>query len=399
MTRHRSTSLRYFVKHCPAALGFYEAGEPMDREQFQPGIAAHAVLQELTEAANRQIDVTDPAKARAIGEAVARKLMTEGRSFDGAPEPPMSPDAAFDGRDLALEWAAWNPIEPGAQAEVGLAIDAAGNPCDYDDQNARYVAILDDLRIGEVGDEEYTGRAAVHTDYKSAWPTDASELDTVQVRGQAVLVVAHHGKDIDLLTRRVVNLRTRQSFERHMSPEEDRAVLEQWKRDILALCDAADVTREARPGAGCSGCPWAHTCPDAWAAVKDASNVALQFSTAQAIRDDLFDLVKLVCKEVPQPIPGGTVGYHAKESRKPHGLAYRDAAIEWFGIPPDHVDEWAAENSRLLGFLAAMGIGKSQVDALAKAMHPERGTRDAREEFVERMTEPAVRREFGVRAG
>lgn len=370
----------------------------MDREQFQPGISAHAVLQALTEAANRQVNVQDADKARAIGEAVARTLMTEGRSFDGVPEPPMSPDAAVEGRDLALEWAAWNPIEPGAQAEVGLAIDAKGNACDYDDPAARYVAILDDLRLVATGDEEWSGRAAVFTDYKSAWPTDASELDTVQMRGQAVLVAALHGEEVDLLTRRVVNLRTRQAFEHHLSPEEDRDTLEQWKRDILALCDAADETRDARPGAGCAGCPWAHCCPDAWAAVKDAKDVALQFATAQAVRDDLFDLAKLVCKEVPQPIPGGTVGYHAKDARQPHGTAYRDAALEWFGIPPEQSDEWAAQNSKLLGFLASLDIGMSQVNALAKALHPERGTKVAREEFVERMTEPAVRRQFGVQA-
>lgn len=396
MTRHRSTSLKYFVKHCPAALGFYEADEPMDRDIFQPGIAAHAVLQELTEAANRQIDVQDAGKARRIGEAVARTLMTEGRSFDGVPEPPMSPDAAVEGRDIALEWAAWNPIGPGSQAEVGLAIDAKGNACAYDDPAARYVAILDDLRLQEVGDEEYSGRAAVLTDYKSSWPTDATELDTVQMRGQAVLVDAKHGGEIDIITRRVANLRTRQTFEHTLSPEEDRAMLEQWKRDILALCDAADETRDARPGAGCAGCPWAHSCPDAWSAVKDAQGVASQFAAAQAIRDDLFDLAKLVCKEQPQQVADGLVGYHAKPARYVPVEAYRTLALHWFGVVPEDAEAWAAEHSSMLGLLAALKLGVTQVEAAAKSLYPGRDGKLPREELLEMLTAPSVRRQFGV---
>lgn len=396
LTRHRSTSLRYFTKHCPSALGFYERGEEMDRDFFAAGIAAHAVLQELGDAAREKGRPLDEKHTQRLADAVARILITDGRSFDGNHEPPLPPDAAVEGRDLALAWVLDNPPSPTARHEVGLAIDAKGNACAYDDESARYVAILDVLDVEEVGTEEYSGTAAVVTEWKTAWPTDESELDTIQTRGHAVLVDAAAPGKYDLIIRRVVNLRTRQTFEHALSPEEDGALLEQWKRDVLLLCDAADVTREARPGAGCGGCPWAHRCPDAWSAVKDSQDVALQFAAAQAIRDDLFYLAKLVCKEQSQPVAGGLVGYHAKPGRKVPDDAYRTLAAHWFGVLAENEDAWAAEHSSMLGLLAALRLGVTQVEAAAKALYPGRDGKLAREELLESLTQPSVRRQFGV---
>ena len=42
-----STNLKYFIEYCPKALGFHEDDTPMDRDIFQPGIAAHAVVEHV----------------------------------------------------------------------------------------------------------------------------------------------------------------------------------------------------------------------------------------------------------------------------------------------------------------------------------------------------------------
>lgn len=393
MTRHRSTSLKYFTRNCPAALHFYESRAPMDRDFFAAGIAAHAVLQAIGEATSRGSN----ASVQEIADATALTLMRDGRSFDGHHEPPLPPDAVTEGRDLALRWALSNPPSPSARHEVGLAIDAEGNAFAYDDPRARYVAILDMLDVQEVGDEETSGRAAIITEYKSAWPADESELDTIQCRGHAVLVQAAGLDEYDLIIRRVVNLRTMKTFENVLSPEIDADTLAQWQRDILMLCTAADETREARPGAGCGGCPWAHCCPDAWAAVKSAPDVATQFAAAQAIRDDLFDLAKLVCKEHAQPVDGGTVGYHEMPARSVPADAYRDLAAEWCNVLPEDRDAWAASNAQWLGLLSACGLGVTQVNAAAKRLYPGKENAAGREDLIERCTELGVRRQFGVR--
>lgn len=392
MTRHRASSLRYFTRHCPRALKFHEDRAPMDRDFFAAGIAAHAVLQAIGEATARGANATP----EQIADAATLVLMRDGRSFDGHHEPPLPPDAVTEGRDLALRWALANPPAPTARHEAGLAIDAEGNACAYDAEHARYVAILDMLDVQEVGDDETSGRAAIVTEYKTAWPTDESELDTIQCRGHAVLVAAAH-QDIDLIIRRVVNLRTMQTFEHTLSPEYDADTLAQWRRDILTLCEAADETREARPGAGCGGCPWAHCCDDAWAAVKSGSDVATQFAVAQALRDDLVALAKLVCKESVQPVPDGVVGYLEKPSRSVPVDAYRDLAAEWCNVPPDDRDDWAASNAQWLGLLSACGLGVTQITAAAKRLYPGRENAAGREDLIERCTVVGVRKEFGVR--
>jgi hypothetical protein len=103
---YRPTSLRLASRHCPSAVVFYEQDRAYFRDHFAVGIAAHAVLEALGHARRQIHEQSQPwEQIEVIADRVAKQLMTTGRTFDGRSEPPLSPDAVVEGRDLALRWA------------------------------------------------------------------------------------------------------------------------------------------------------------------------------------------------------------------------------------------------------------------------------------------------------
>jgi len=236
-------------------LDFAESGVFRDRELFQAGIAAHAILQAIGEAGQS-------ADHRAIAEGVVRTLVTEGRAFDGIPEPPMSPQQAADGRDIALRYLSNHPMPEAARYEIGLAVDKNWKPIPYASPDAYYKAAIDVLEVIETEAEDgYPICIVSPTDWKSAWPTDESEVETIQLRGQAALAWAHY-PNATVLLRRAVNLRTGARYEAETIMDEDGAVaVAGWRADIAHAIAAAEVRgtdgrRPARPGSGCMGCPY-----------------------------------------------------------------------------------------------------------------------------------------------
>ena len=395
MTTYRSTTLRNFTRHCPAALGFYEAGAPIDREIFATGIAAHAVLERLGRRARDLGRPCNEAEAAAVAQATTRTLIAEGRSFDGVPEPPLSPDDATAGRDLALDWHREHPESPTALYEQGLAMTLEGEACAYDDPRARYKGALDVLDRTEEGDEEWSGVVVTVEDHKSSWAADESELDSTQFRGYVVLAWLHH-PDADLIRYTVNSLRMRARWSREIYPgdPEGRATLERWRRDVLLACDAADRTREARPGAGCMGCSYIYHCEHVTIAA-DGADAAVRFAAIEALRDAAGRDARLMAAESPIIIPGGAVGYHAKEKRTPTDDAYRTLALTWCNVSVEREDAWCAENGDILGLLKAMRMGVSQLDAIAKVLYG-RGEQAARADFLDAVTTTVVDRRFGV---
>ena len=129
----RSTTLGLAEKHCPRTLDFYEAGAPYDRSQFAVGTAAHAVLEDLGKAsAARQRYFHFEEDYRDIVQETCRRLIEEGRDFEGEPEPPLPSDAVWAGRDLALSYVDERPMPPDAKYEVGLAVNRQWQLCPYD---------------------------------------------------------------------------------------------------------------------------------------------------------------------------------------------------------------------------------------------------------------------------
>lgn len=398
--RHRSSSLRYFVRNCPKALGFYEDNAPADRSIFQTGIAAHAVLQAVTDQCNQLGRPLEYEECIPVAEQVFATLIAEGRSFDKKPEPPMQPDAAVEGKDLALQWLLWNPPSHTARAEVGLAMRADGTPCDYHAADARYVAILDEIDgPHEIGDEDYNAVSVSIADHKTAWPTDVSELMTMQFRGQAVLVATHYPEATEIV-QAAHNLRTRKIFEHRIHPHEPegRELIEQWRADIFALCDAADKTREARPGHNCLTCTYAPLCDDAWQALTGNNDLVSRYAMIENLRGQYKDVAVEACQENARVTSYGTVGYHAKEIKKPTAESHRALIMEWFDLSPEQYDDFAAENASLVGLLRALKLSNGNHEAVAKALYPGRGTALPRAEYISKATESAVQRRFGVEA-
>ena len=423
MTTYSSSTLRLFDRHCPAALGFHESGVPRDREIFAAGIAAHAMCQALVTRAVSEGRILTPVERADVMDQTFAVLTSEGREFAGVPEPPLSPTSVAEGRDIVVSYLHRRPWEDGSlpmpvdatvHVEHGLAIDAAGEPVEYGSGAARWQAVVDSIELTDIGDEwGHFGSAVVLWEYKTAWPTDASELETMQTRGHAVLARAHWPDRT--IIRRVVNLRTGRRFDDVMHPPEgggmvgggiegeaDFDVAEQWRTDIFATCTAMDRTREARPGAGCLGCPYVLRCEDADQVVTEgpegrhetlvevARRYAVTDATAKALGAQLRKELAIEGVE----IDGGSVGYRESTRAVPIDNVHRVLAGAFLDREP--TDEWCAVNASWLSLLAALGIGATQVKNAAKAILPERSQARARNELAASMLTETTQARFGI---
>lgn len=379
MPAHRSTSINYALRYCPHATVLWEAGTPAEVGFFQTGIAAHAILQEIGEAQTRHPDAT----RAEVSAATVRQLVTNGRAFDGRAEPPMSPDHALAGERIALGYLATHDLPADACYEAGLAVDRNWQPVAYDDPSAWWRAILDVHYPIEEAGEDYalTGRAT--QDYKSAWSTGSAETMTIQLKGQARVLLAHY-PDVDFIRREAVNLRTGATYrETTMLDDAGRAEVKAWEREI-ELAVAYTETKAAKPGACCAGCPFVLRCEHAaryWRGVRPEHGAAFgpealarTFAVVEAAWDELAKLVKIGCDGGEIKVDGGTVGYRATETREPSDTSAEALAAAWFGIDTspntDTWSTWRAQNERLLGLLKAAKIGATGVDAIGKILHP-----------------------------
>lgn len=205
--RWSSSVLGYYTSHCIKALDFHLRGEFRETDQFQVGIAAHAVLQECG-----RRGLTDYDTIKEVANEVVKVLVTKWRSFYGKLEPPVKPDYAMQGRDLAIQFMLFNPLPLPAQYEVTFSIDKKGEPCKFDD--TRFSSKIDCMYFTDNDDESFQGEIVVVRDWKSAWSSGEADLDTLQRHIQAVMGWLHHGKNRVGVRTEVVNLRTGRVFSR-----------------------------------------------------------------------------------------------------------------------------------------------------------------------------------------
>ena len=405
MTAYSSTSIHVFDRHCPAALGFHERGAVRDREVFSIGLAAHAMCQALVIEGNRRGNILAEGDRDAVMRMTGRVLTSQGREFRGVPEPPLSPTAVAAGRDIVATYLSYCPWDegalplPGALPERTLAIDEEGRPVESDSGAARWLAAIDAIELVDDWTDE-TGMvmpATVIWEYKTAWPTNADELDTMQTRGQAVL--AHTAWPDRVLVRRVVNLRTGRHFEHFLDPDVDAASLERWRTDIMDACDAADRTRVARPGAGCLDCPWILQCPDALS-IADSTEAddAQRFAVVSGVADALRVRLKAAAAGAPIPIDGGEVGYRGFERATLVDRAHIALAAAWHGAAPS--EEWCADNASWISLLEAVKIGVTGVRSLARRLFPGRNGGAGRKALEADLIDTSTRSaRFGVWRG
>jgi len=415
MNTYRSSSLKLFGKHCPAALGFHEANTPRERDIFAAGIAAHAMMQGIVEQSGEKKRQLYSKEVAAICKSVGRVLMSEGRSFDGIHEPPLSPEQVFEGRDIVLEYLEdreGNLPQNGAKVEVGYAIDHKGKAVPYGSGAARYQALIDAVEIvpaedglGPLDD----GTVDVYiTEYKTAFPTKKEELDTLQCRGQAV-VVAANVENITRIVHHVVNLRTGARYERIVVPieEEGARLLELWREDVFDACDAADKTREARPGAGCPDCPFVRKCEDARMVFEEGPDgrdetpeeLARRFAVTKAIAAALAAQLRKMTKDAPIKVDGGYVGYKPSPTLKPKEDAHSRLAIAWHKVDEDRQFAFMGEHSEFLSLLSATKLTKAAIENAAKRLYPGSDWRVHREKLIAELTEPTILSRFDVYRG
>ena len=120
---YHPTQLSMLTNNCPAALDFRDKGTPYDRTLFAAGITAHAILEHAGNKVREVRRQLSPDEIDSISEGVVMKLIGEGRSYDGTPEPPLNPERVFEGRDIASAYLRNHSLSESAKCEIGLAFD------------------------------------------------------------------------------------------------------------------------------------------------------------------------------------------------------------------------------------------------------------------------------------
>ena len=391
MRCYRPTTLKLASAHCPRAVDFYEQNAPAFRDHFAVGIAAHDVLAKIGEMALCLGRAPLPEEMQREASGIARGLMEQGRVFEGNREPPMSAEDAFAGRDLALAYAMRPEViwaTKDAWYERGFAFDTDWNSIPFASKDRRFRLILDKIEIITEEGEDYAGRLAVVTDYKSAWPTDESELSTYQMRAQAVAVYLEMGADLDGVRLQVTNLRTGKTFDFDLWFESGgREQIGEWKSEITDYMGALDKMtdhgrRPARPGIGCLGCPYALGC-DADIVEGDRAAMGMRLAKLEGEREQLIKALKAATAEHDIVLDGCKVGYAAKTTRTP-----KDAAMSAIR------STWASSNGDLSGLLTAIKPTMAMLSAIAKRLYP--NSKDDQTAIVEQWSTISHGKEFGV---
>jgi len=387
MRRHyHPTDLQFASRHCGYALTLREQGVPYDRRPFETGIAAHACLEHIARVGRKDGATLTDLGAAVVTRDVCERLISHGREWDGKPEPPLTPDAVWAGRKLALDWHAFEPVSHLADVEVPLSYKALACIADY-------------MERIEYADEEGACNRLIVRDYKSAWSTDAGELDTIQRKAQAVCATGSAiADDVEALQLEVVNLRTRQKFVREVWLDATgREEIAGWYAEIEATIRALEAAKDdngdrpAVAGVHCTGCPFVMRCEAAvaFAEACDAdtspSCLAMQYVALTEKREFIARLLKHATDEEAVEVPGGVVGYQAQ----PRRILTRGGEIAL-------VDEWSAGRGDLAGFVAAADLTVSNAEAIAKVLYPAKADKQDREAFIEQITDTAYVRRFGI---
>lgn len=394
---YRPTALHIADENCARALDHWEAGVPYDRDVFQVGIAAHSIVQACGEETNRRGEILTCKEMQTIARVVCEKLIAEGRSFDGNPEPPMLPRFAWAGRDVAIDWLAPRPLLPGGRYEIGLGVTDHWTLTGYDSGSPWLRTAIDILRLDE--DEESGERVLTVTDLKTSWAADAERLNHTQQKIQALLALAHF-PDADRLDRQVINLRTGMVYTDtvYLAFPETEEKLAEWRADIEGTCRALGTApRDANPGARCIGCPYLGVCDDGQDYFENVGSIgeygsieekARAFAVAVAVVGHLRDILKAENDEMPVELEDAVVGYQRQE--------YRELAEDAYGAL---LEEWCGEDEspeRLRGLLRAMKLTKANAEAALKVLYPDRADIEHREEFLDAHTVVKAKRQFRV---
>jgi hypothetical protein len=319
-----STLLRQLAETCPHALDYYERGVEGDTRIFGAGIAAHAVLDAVHKQINTGRGMRDEVAVR-IGAQVLASLSVKGRTHNGRQQPTIPVEDAKRGVELALRYLSMTQYDlpRGARPEIGLAVDRDWQPVPYSDKRAFYRGILD--LCGLYQDEN--DHIVLYTrDYKSAWTTGPDAPDTLQLRGQLLLLLAHapalfEYDQIDIARREVVNLRTGAVYALDLDMTTwSEETFDLWRAEISELARAATAPgpRPAAPGPACGRCPYRRVCDATDPAAKDEANTARRFAVFKAHGEQLEGVLRELTSEEPLEVDGRLLGWQQSERVAAH---------------------------------------------------------------------------------
>jgi len=390
------TSIQTMSAHCLRALDYSQAGVMRDERYFAAGTAAHAVLEALHrwQIQHPGVEMKPPFRDE-IARKVVLHLSEPHPGYRGKEAPPLPLDRVQEGRDVALIWSNGRPPFKG-EPEVKLACDANWKPTT--DKESAYRGIMDviDFEEGvEVDpDDGITADVLTIEDYKTAWHTNESECDSKQQRFYALLGLAHH-PSATILTRRIHNLRTGQTFEKSMWLDSDsEPIIGRWRREVeeareVAAIRGPDGRRSATPGAGCVGCPWVRSC-DAAAGILtdvDPSTLATRFAVSRALTESLATQLQDACNHGAIPVHGGSVGYRAAS----RNVFAKDGALNtvaaWDRAATPELDAadpvWLANSASTRSLIETLKPGAKSLKALADRLFPRARGKGARAAMVE----------------
>ena len=371
MKKYSSSDIKAFSVYCPKALKFQEENAPRDTSQMAYGVASHAILERI----GNQKNTDEPLPYEDmvwLANSTCEELITNGRTFRGKHEPPMSPENAFEGKRVALSWLEFNELPNDADYEIQL-------------ESGRLIALHDCVWLEDWSDEYSEKTIAVSRDWKG-WQGSEAELDTWQRKTQAITLAAHY-PDANELRLEVVSLQTHRTYTREIVLDDyGLALLEQWRQELEIICGAMDKTREARPGAGCLECPYASQCQPAkhWFPDKE-DRTAEYLAWLEIERANTIKTLK-ASQELPITIEDGYVGWRLWDDNKTKKDAYQHVADAWDGD--------------INGLLKALQLKTANINALAKALWGKNSENDAmKQDFLDACIEQRNGKRFGVWKG
>ena len=403
-----STKLHIALAYCNHALDHFEDGTPQVRDQYQFGIAWHAICASIKELGIKEGRTLTEDEIELVADVTADRLVGEPHKYRGREEPPPPAEGVYRARDFALKRYRYLPPPTSGQVEIGLAIDKDGYSVPFGSDEAYFDGVLDyrDFEPPHRDDDgvfQY-GRRIIEDD-KSSWHDRGNWLQSIQAKGYTLLAHADDlkfNRDVGIIERRVYNGRTETTYSDivNVMTEEGIALLDKWQRDIFALVEMVNRPgpRMANPGPRCMGCPFVRHCEPAkqligiqWQEGDPDTALASQYAAAVSLVDSLKPFVREASKERPVTVPGGEVGYAPQEKRKAREGAHRDVlrALPEFISTSD--------------VLAMMKPGAAQYENVAKRLYPGQGPNkdpdwsEHREAFLDTVLEIEITPKFGVR--
>ena len=343
-------------RHCGHAITLKKNGTNYDRDIFQTGVAAHAVLEEIGLATNKNPNITID-DVNKIADDTVISLTTKGRAYDKRPEPPMTIKQALEGKELALKHWVYNPLPNDAIYEMPLAYDKDWNRVDYYDDNVIFRTLLDMVQVYEETDEEGdTIKTILVRDYKTSWHIDTDMLDNLQRRAQAICIWLAY-PDVDVIQLNVFGLRNGKSITRDINVHAEADMLKQWHKDIILALNILKLPQTPSPGASCFGCPFTKRCEHAATSSKLNESIIERYITSLAIAKALESDVKKITKEGNIKTNGGYVGYIKKTRSSADKTAVKNLHKTWLD-----------NNGETEGFLSMLSISATVIKKIIKQL-------------------------------